>query len=443
LALVGIISRYKTGPAIFFTVTGLFSLLMMSGDNLSLVPNIVYSTVEQLPVLKSVLRHSFRWVLPLSFSLAVLAGYGTAALITRFNLANGLWSYATIFLLAGLITFDYSPLYASFKTTPAYLRNSEMKAINWLNQQDPNARYFTPFADGTPRTYHLVYSHHLIRRPAVWDDQYVSHFVSKRAYFFLAGLNVQLPDLPSGLLDPLFLQMLDLGAAQHILLFTESYNHRDLFNAATQLGVPVVFEQDQVKILLNRNARPVMQLYPKTALYLGKTTNEEQIREWLPRLAPKEIALLEGSTPDDVSRLKPPADYLLLESETDLAALSPSDQTKALWPELAGELPQQVMPDHQISWTRPLPTRAEVTVQLAQPATLVFAEAWYPGWRIFVDGIEQPLLRTNYAFQGVTLPAGSHDVIFEFRRPIYVWIAAGISLATLIIALIILLKPKK
>ncbi len=440
LALVGIISRYKTGIVIFFTGAGIVSLLLLVGHSLGPLPNIVYSAVEQIPLIKGVLRHSFRWVLPLSFSLAVLAGFGTATLVTRLKLTAGLWSHGAMLLLTGLLLFDYYPLSASFRTTSSYLRDSEMEAIAWLNRQETDYRYFAPFADGTWRTYHFAYSHHLIRRPAVWDDQYVSHYVSKRAYTFLAGLNVQLPDLPSGLLDPLFLQMLDLGSVRHILIFLESYNHQDLFNTATALGAPVVFEQDEVRILENRSARPLMQLYPKTALYLGNTADDEQLRAWLPHLTPKEIALLDGAGQQELTYLKTLADYLLLDSEAELGSLSSPEQPRALWPEQAAGFPKQILPEHQISWTRPRPTHAEVNVQLSQPATLVFAEAWYPGWHVTVDGVEQPLLRANYAFQGVALQAGEHMVIFEHRRPLYARIAGGITLVTLLLALGILIR---
>lgn len=443
LALIGLASRYKQGVVIFFTAAGLLSLLLLVGDSLGPLPNVVYHTIEQIPVVKGVLRHSFRWVLPLSLSLAVLAGFGAASLTSRFKLSTGLRRYGAMILLAGLLTFDYSPLYASFRTTDNYLRESEMAAIVWLNQQDATYRYFAPFANGTPRTYHLVYSHHLIQRPAVWDDQYVSHFVSKRAYFFLVGLNVQLPDLPSGLLDPLFLQMLDLGAVRHVLIFMESYNHRDLFNTATGLGAPVVFEQDEVRILENRTARPLMQVYPTSALYLGDAADEEKIRAWLPRLTPNEIALIEGRNPGQTDTLKNQVDYLLLESENDLDRLTLTERSRAIWPEQAETLSPQLLVEHSVEWTRPHPARAEATVRLTQPATLVFAEAWYPGWHVYVNGVEQPLLRANYAFQGVALPAGEQAVVFEYRRPFYVWLGLGVSLVTLIAAAIILSRKQQ
>jgi uncharacterized membrane protein YfhO len=77
------------------------------------------------------------------------------------------------------------------------------------------------------------------------------------------------------------------------------------------------------------------------------------------------------------------------------------------------------------------------------PSVLVFAEAWYPGWRVYVNGGEQPLLRANYVFQGGHLPAaGRYEVVFEYTPPLYVWIGRVISGLTLLLALAVLCRRK-
>ena len=59
--------------------------------------------------------------------------------------------------------------------------------------------------------------------------------------------------------------------------------------------------------------------------------------------------------------------------------------------------------------------RVTVEAELAAPGVLVLADTWYPGWRVTVDGVAAPLLRADYAFRGVALPAGRHVVEFTFR----------------------------
>lgn len=45
---------------------------------------------------------------------------------------------------------------------------------------------------------------------------------------------------------------------------------------------------------------------------------------------------------------------------------------------------------------------------------LVMSDAYYPGWRVWVDDEETRLERANYAFRAVAIPSGEHIVRFEF-----------------------------
>jgi hypothetical protein len=53
-------------------------------------------------------------------------------------------------------------------------------------------------------------------------------------------------------------------------------------------------------------------------------------------------------------------------------------------------------------------------VALSQPGYLLQREAWYPGWRAYVDGHEAPVLRADVLFRAVALGPGEHDVEFVF-----------------------------
>jgi hypothetical protein len=59
--------------------------------------------------------------------------------------------------------------------------------------------------------------------------------------------------------------------------------------------------------------------------------------------------------------------------------------------------------------------RIEATVKTDQPMMLTLAQANYPGWRATVDGQPVPLWTANYAFQGLRVPAGEHEVRVFFR----------------------------
>jgi len=49
------------------------------------------------------------------------------------------------------------------------------------------------------------------------------------------------------------------------------------------------------------------------------------------------------------------------------------------------------------------------------PGHLVLLDSYYPGWLSYVDGKETPILRANYCFRAVEIPAGKRRVEFRYR----------------------------
>jgi hypothetical protein len=75
------------------------------------------------------------------------------------------------------------------------------------------------------------------------------------------------------------------------------------------------------------------------------------------------------------------------------------------------------------------PGRLQLKVTTDQPALLVLAESYYPGWMAWVDGAPAEIYRTDIAFRGVAVPAGSHTVRMEFR-PAILPISMAVSVGT-------------
>jgi len=46
---------------------------------------------------------------------------------------------------------------------------------------------------------------------------------------------------------------------------------------------------------------------------------------------------------------------------------------------------------------------------------VVFSEIWTEkGWKMFIDGEEQPLLRANYLLRAALIPSGNHEIVMEY-----------------------------
>ena len=59
--------------------------------------------------------------------------------------------------------------------------------------------------------------------------------------------------------------------------------------------------------------------------------------------------------------------------------------------------------------------QVQIDAQLSARGILVLTDAYYPGWKVRVDGKKQKILRANYLFRGVELPAGKHKVEFIYE----------------------------
>jgi len=92
-----------------------------------------------------------------------------------------------------------------------------------------------------------------------------------------------------------------------------------------------------------------------------------------------------------------------------------------------------------VTWRHESPSgaRIELDVRFAADGLLVLHDNMYPGWRARVDGREAEVLRANYCFRAVPVPAGEHRVTFTFS-PLFLWVglwlAAGAVVAFAILA---------
>ncbi|MEJ2502951.1 MAG: YfhO family protein [Gemmatimonadota bacterium] len=86
------------------------------------------------------------------------------------------------------------------------------------------------------------------------------------------------------------------------------------------------------------------------------------------------------------------------------------------------------------------PDRVRIEAEASRRALLVLADNHYDGWEATVDGQPAPVHRVNHTFRGVVVPAGTHEVVFEFR-PEGVYAGLTISLLAALAILAALLIP--
>ena len=87
----------------------------------------------------------------------------------------------------------------------------------------------------------------------------------------------------------------------------------------------------------------------------------------------------------------------------------------------------------------------EIVVDTPAEGYLFLSDPYYPGWRAKVDGEPAPILRANYAFRAVAVPAGSHQVTMAFQ-PTSWFAGLGITALTLlglVVLLVVLLFRRR
>ena len=74
-----------------------------------------------------------------------------------------------------------------------------------------------------------------------------------------------------------------------------------------------------------------------------------------------------------------------------------------------------------------------------QEQLAVFSDVYYEkGWKVYIDGKEAELIRTNYLLRGLMVPAGQHDIEFRFKPQSFITGQMIAVLSSIIILLLII-----
>lgn len=136
-------------------------------------------------------------------------------------------------------------------------------------------------------------------------------------------------------------------------------------------------------------------------------------------------------------RLSLDVDHVLLSAESSLFAgrFVPIDLSAIPIQSLDGHSNEHLAVIPQ-TWR---PGAATYRIVTATSALLVEMDAFIPGWRVFVDGREQPILQANVFGRAVVVPAGTHDVEWRFAPRLVMaslamsWLGLAVGLLALVL----------
>ena len=144
--------------------------------------------------------------------------------------------------------------------------------------------------------------------------------------------------------------------------------------------VPVFNEDPTLDVYLNTNAKPRVRLVTEVQVVTSGEAAFGALHA--PGFNPEQTVILDTTSAD----APPPAGPAASEAPT-------------------------------VFYTAYAPEAYTVVARTAAPAYLVYSEVWYPGWRAWVDGVETPVYRANFAFRAVYVPAGEHTIEMRFDPP--------------------------
>jgi len=80
-----------------------------------------------------------------------------------------------------------------------------------------------------------------------------------------------------------------------------------------------------------------------------------------------------------------------------------------------------------------------LTCSSENDAFLYVSDAYYPGWKAYIDGKEVSIYRANLAFRAIYVPKGFHAVLFVYR-PLSFYIGCCLTMLGLLMSIFLLIK---
>jgi len=372
LAIFAVVLRRDKYTYFFFTVF-ILSILLALGEYTPLF-YILFKHVFFF----SVFRYPCRWMYLASFSLAIIAGFGFDCIIKRINKRVIKFSLSLFTIL--IVFFNLFFLYRDFNPRENFdIISGEPGNISFLKKDKDLFRYFkTPYT----KKYHTL-------NEDLEQGARVKDVIMKLKNKIDGGL---------GMLYGLY----DLEGFDGMK--NDRYN-RYLFvvNRLPSAG-------DSNKLLSLANVKYVISVKEiKSPQY--KMVNQKgdykiyENQNWLQRVyvVPKAVP----TKTDQVLEYINSADFNPDEEvvvETDSGGREQISVTEEVVPPLT----------YNVKIDKYSPNRINIQAELNRSGWLVLNDAYYPYWRVYVNGERKKIYRANYAMRTVYLPSGKHRIEFVY-----------------------------
>jgi hypothetical protein len=382
----------RRGPAAFWWVAALAYLVLSLGPG-----SVLYALYERAP-LGTAFRGSARLLWVVAFAVAVAAAVGADAIVARLP-RRVVWAVPAIVLVATLLSRS-PPL---FGQRQGDIYGAHHEAFAFVRER-ATAQDRTLIAGTYPDTSLMQKSASLFEVRDVFDCEPLDARVYADFYTYLRlgrprrsfGDWMWTPE--GTLLPTLQRPLLDLTAARYLVVDAAA----DGTANALPDGVRLLAEQGGVRIYENLQAMPRAWWAPRAIVIADET-------DVLPALATNRFDVRRTVVLD-----RPPA---------------------------SGFLGADGYAEGTVTFVVDDPERLVLRVQAPVRGFLYLADTIFPGWTAWIGGQPAELLRANYAFRAVEVPAGESEVTFEYRPRSIRW-GAALSLAAILVSITLVVRDR-
>jgi hypothetical protein len=88
------------------------------------------------------------------------------------------------------------------------------------------------------------------------------------------------------------------------------------------------------------------------------------------------------------------------------------------------------------------PNTVKIHTKTANPTILMLTDTFYPGWKVYLDNKESPLLVADGVYRAVEVPVGFHEIVFKYE-PISFKLGLFTSIISVFILILVILYERQ